>query len=165
MDQRSDRGASAYLTEHPEGANYTDSVATARLESGLQVRVTGPRRALETDMPGAVGGAASRPGPAGTFGQPWRPASPRWPRCVPRSSGSRLRCEVDVDSESDDRGILGLEPSVPAGPLRCASGSGCTRRGVGLERLEDIAVWAVEHCPASDAIRRAVPVHIEVTAE
>ena len=37
--------------------------------------------------------------------------------------------------------------------------------GVGLERLEELAVWAVEHCPASDAIRRAVPVHIEVTGE
>ena len=32
-------GASAYLTDHPEEARYTDSMATARIESGLRVRV------------------------------------------------------------------------------------------------------------------------------
>ena len=38
--------------------------------------------------------------------------------CAPRSSESMgFPCEVDVDSESDDRGILGLDPSVPGGPL------------------------------------------------
>ena len=35
--------------------------------------------------------------------------------------------------------------------------------GAGLETLEELAVWAVEHCPVSDAVRRAVPVHIEVS--
>jgi organic hydroperoxide reductase OsmC/OhrA len=73
-------------------------------------------------------------------------------------------CEVDVDSESDDRGILGLDPSVPAGPLSMRVGLRLRADGLGLERLEEIAVWAVEHCPVSDAVRRAVPVHIEVSA-
>ena len=31
-----------YLGEHPDDAHYTDSVATAVLESGLAVTVTGP---------------------------------------------------------------------------------------------------------------------------
>ena len=161
------KGASAYLTEHPDEARYTDSLATARIESGLRVRVDGPNgEVLETDMPSAVGGAGSS-------------ASPGWylraavAACVASLATMRaaqlgvvgFSCEVDVDSESDDRGILGLDPSVPGGPLSMRVRLRLHADGLGLERLEEIAVWAVEHCPASDAIRRAVPVHIEVTAE
>lgn len=160
-------GASAYLTEHPDEARYTDSLATARVSSGLAIRVDGPNgEVLETDMPAAVGGAASS-------------ASPGWylraavAACVASLATMRaaqlalegFACEVDVDSESDDRGILGLDASVPGGPLSMRIGLRLRADGVGLERLEEVAVWAVEHCPTSDAIRRAVPVHIEVTGE
>jgi uncharacterized OsmC-like protein len=160
-------GASAYLTEHPDEARYTDSLATARVTSGLRIRVDGPNgEVLETDMPAAVGGAASA-------------ASPGWylrasiAACVASLATMRaaqlglegFECEVDVDSESDDRGILGLDASVPAGPMSMRIRLRLRASGEGLERLEEVAVWAVEHCPASDAVRRAVPVHIEVTAE
>ena len=160
-------GASAYLTEHPDEARYTDSLATARVSSGLSVRVEGPNgESLETDMPAAVGGAGSS-------------ASPGWylrasvAACVASLATMRaaqlglegFTCEVDVDSESDDRGILGLDASVPGGPLSMRIRLRPGAPGIGLERLEDVAVWAVEHCPVSDAIRRAVPVHIEVTGE
>ena len=53
-------GASAYLREHPDEAAYTDSLATARVVDGLNVRVDGPAgEMLETDMPAAVGGSGS----------------------------------------------------------------------------------------------------------
>ena len=56
--------AGAYLTEHPDEARYTDSLATARVESGLRVVVDGPAgERLETDMPAGVGGAGSAPSP------------------------------------------------------------------------------------------------------
>jgi uncharacterized OsmC-like protein len=160
-------GASAYLTEHPDEARYTDSLATAQVSSGLAVRVEGPNgEVLETDMPAAVGGAGSA-------------ASPGWylrasvAACVASLATMRaaqlglegFACEVDVDSESDDRGILGLDAAVPGGPLSMRIRLRLGASGVGLERLEEVAVWAVEHCPASDAIRRAVPVHIEVIGE
>ena len=46
--------ASAYLTEHPDEAGYTDSLATATVVDGLRVRVSGPSgEILETDMPAA----------------------------------------------------------------------------------------------------------------
>jgi len=46
-------GASAYLTDHPDEARYTDSVATARVEEGLRIRVEGHGgETLTTDMPG-----------------------------------------------------------------------------------------------------------------
>jgi uncharacterized OsmC-like protein len=158
-------GAGAYLTEHPDEARYTDSLATARVESGLRVRVDGPNgEVLETDMPAAVGGTGAATGPG------WYLRA-SVAACVASLATMRAAqlgmedfgCEVDVDSESDDRGILGLDASVSGGPLSMRIRLRLRAADVGLDRLEEVAVWAVEHCPASDAVRRAVPVHIEVT--
>ena len=157
--------AGAYLTEHPEEAAYTDSLATARLVDGLRVRTEGPNgEVLETDMPPAVGGAGSA-------------ASPGWylraavASCVVSLATMRaaqlgwvnFRCDVEVDSASDDRGILGLGASVPAGPLSMRIGLRASADGIGLEQLDELAVWALEHCPVSDAVRRPIPVHVEVS--
>ena len=157
-------GASTYLTEHPDEARYTDSLARASVESGLRVIVEGPGgERLETDMPAAVGGAGSAPSP----GWYLRAAVAACVTSLATMRAAQLGwagfgCQVEVDSESDDRGILGLDASVPGGPLSMRIGFPLSAEGVGLEKLEELAVWAVEHCPASDAIRRAVPVHIEV---
>ena len=157
--------AAAYLGEHPDEARYTDSVARARAQGGLHVVVEGPAgERLETDMPPAVGGAGSAPSP-GWFLRAAVAA------CVTSLATMRAAhlgltgfvCEVEVDSESDDRGILGLDPSVPGGPLSLRIGLRLAADGQGLDRLEEIAVWAVDHCPVSDAVRRGVPVHIEVS--
>ena len=158
-------GASAYLTEHPEEAAYTDSLATARVVGGLHVRVEGPTgEVLETDMPAAVGGAASAPSP-GWF---LRAAVAACVTSLATMRAAQLglsgfACEVEVDSESDDRGILGLDLSVPGGPLSMRVGLRMAADGAGLEQLEELAVWAIEHCPVSDAVRRAIPLHVEVT--
>ena len=157
--------ASAYLTEHPDDGRYTDSLATARVVDGLRISVIGPKgELLETDMPAGVGGAGSA-------------ASPGWflraavAACVASLATMRaaqlgwtgFSCEVDVDSESDDRGILGLDLSTPGGPLSMRIALRVSADGMGLEKLEELAVWAVEHCPVSDAVRRPVPVHVEVS--
>ncbi len=158
-------GASAYLTEHPDEARYTDSLATARVVDGLHVRVDGPNgESFETDMPGAVGGAGSAPSP-GWF---LRAAVAACVTSLATMRAAQLgmagfTCEVEVDSESDDRGILGLDSSVPGGPLSMRIGFRMCAEDVRLDRLEEVAVWAVEHCPVSDAVRRAVPVHVEVS--
>ena len=158
-------GASAYLTEHPDEAAYTDSLATARVVEGLHVRVEGLAGALlETDMPSAVGGAGSAPSP-GWF---LRAAVAACVASLATMRAAQLglggfSVEVEVDSESDDRGILGLDASVPGGPLSMRIGLRMAAEGAGLDTLEEVAVWAVEHCPVSDAVRRAVPLRIEVS--
>jgi len=157
-------GASAYLSEHPDEARYTDSLAVARLDSGLRVRVEGPNgEELITDMPASVGGAGSGPSPG------WylrgAVAACALTLAVMRAAQLGLtgfRCEVEVDSDSDDRGILGLDASTPAGPLSMRVRFHMAADGAGLDRLEEVATWAVDHCPVSDAVRRGVPVHIEV---
>jgi uncharacterized OsmC-like protein len=161
-----------YVTAHPAEAHYTDSPATARLSAaqGLQVKVDGPDGAtITTDMPTSVGGGNSN-------------ASPGWylraaeASCVATLIAMRAAhegiayesLEVTVDSESDDRGILGIDDDVPAGPLRA-------RVRVRVQEIvvddEDdnvwdaIVEWAVEHCPVTDAVRRAVPLTYEIVTD
>ena len=70
--------------------------------------------------------------------------------------------EVTVDSESDDRGILGMEESVPAGPLSARIRVKIAADGVSAEKLHEVVKWADRHCPVSDALQRAVPTTVEV---
>ena len=65
------------------------------------------------------------------------------------------RVEVVVDSESDDYGILGIDDSVPAGPLRSKA-----RVRIEAGTRTDLAALVARadlHCPVTDALRRAVP--------
>jgi uncharacterized OsmC-like protein len=72
--------------------------------------------------------------------------------------------EVTVDSESDDRGILGLDDATPAGPLSARVAVSISGDGSD-EQLRSIVAWAHEHCPVTDAVSRAVPVKLEIRNE
>ena len=156
--------ASAYLTEHPDEARYRDSHARARLDSGLRVSVTGPGgETLTTDMPSGIGGAASAPSP----GWYLRAAEAS---CVVALIAIRAAAtgvelddvEVTVDSESDDRGILGLDPRIPAGALSVKVVVTIRARGRSRAELDELVRWAVDHCPVTDTVHRAVPVELEI---
>jgi uncharacterized OsmC-like protein len=158
------RSASEYLAAHPEEARYTDSPATATLVDGLVVRVTGADGAsITTDMTTSVGGTASAPSPGWLL----RAAEAS---CVVTLVAMRAATlgitldtlEVTVDSESDDRGILGIDETVPAGPLTGRVAVRLTAAGVEPATLDEIARWGVKHCPVCDALERAVPVTTEV---
>jgi uncharacterized OsmC-like protein len=156
--------ATEYLTLHPDEAVYTDSTATAVLGQGLQVSVTGPSgETLVTDMPTSVGGAGSAP----SAGWVLRAATAS---CVVTLAAMRAAqlghrlgsLEVVVDSISDDRGILGIDPTTPAGPLSSRVLVRLSAPGVEADELRALARWAVDHCPVSDAVRRAIPLTVEV---
>ncbi|MEO8469456.1 MAG: OsmC family protein [Chloroflexota bacterium] len=157
--------ASAYLTAHPDEARYRDGAATATLETGLRVSVSGSAgESLTTDMPSGIGGGNSAPSP----GWYLRAATAA---CVAsligiRAAATGIVCsgiEVIVDSESDDRGILGLEEDFPAGPLSVRIAISI-RSSSAASDVDALARWAVAHCPVSDAVTRAVPVEIVVQA-
>jgi uncharacterized OsmC-like protein len=63
--------------------------------------------------------------------------------------------EVGVDSESDDRGILGLDDS--AGPLSGRVLVRIAAAGVPEASLREIAEWGIAHCPVCDAVEQGVP--------
>jgi len=159
------KGASEFLTQHPNEARSTDSAASATVVDGLVVRVTGPGgESFTTDMVPSVGGTATAPSPGWLL----RAAEAS---CVATLIAMRAAMldisldmlEVTVDSESDDRGLLGLDPEVPAGPLSGRVAIRLTADGVDSAILEEIAHWGVEHCPVCDAVERAVPIRTEVT--
>jgi len=154
--------ASAYLSEHPDEARYRDSAAVARVTSGLAVSVTGPGgESVTTDMPKGIGGGSTVPSPGWYF----RAAAAS---CVASLIAIRaaalgldaVSIEVTVDSESDDRGILGLDDAIPAGALSLKVVARVS--GVDDPTRGDLVDWAVAHCPVTDSIGRAVPIEIEL---
>jgi uncharacterized OsmC-like protein len=70
------------------------------------------------------------------------------------------RLSVTVGSESDDRGILGIDEAIPSGPF--SMNIAIAAEGIAGAELREIADWAVKHCPVTDAIARAVPLTTEI---
>lgn len=156
--------ASRYLTEHPDEARYRDSAARARMTSGLSVEVTGPGgERLTTDMPKGIGGTASEPSPGWVLRAAAASCVVSLVAIRAAAIGLDLRSlEVEVDSESDDRGILGLDPEVPAGALSMKVVVTVDAPGAERAALDALVTWAVEHCPVTDSIARAVPLEAEL---
>ncbi len=133
-------------------------IAQAVLRSGLVVDVSGPGgEAVTTDMVTSVGGTGSAPSPGWLL----RAAAAS---CVATLVALRAATldvaveslEVTVDSESDDRGILGIDPAVPAGPLSLRVAVHVHAPGAEADQLRGIVAWGVDHCPVIDAVRRAI---------
>jgi uncharacterized OsmC-like protein len=161
------RAASEYLIENPDAARSTDSAATATVMDGLVVQVTGPGgETLTTDMVPSVGGTATAPSPGWLL----RAAEAT---CVATLVAMRAAIlgltldtlEVTVDSVSDDRGLLGIDEKVPAGPLSGRVAVRLTAERTDPAVLEEIAHWGVKHCPVCDAVERAIPVTVEVSTQ
>jgi uncharacterized OsmC-like protein len=158
------QSAVRYLTEHPDEARYTDSFARARLGEALRVEVDGPGgERISTDMPSGIGGRAEGPSPGWLF----RAAIAS---CVASTIGMEAAregvtvtsLEVEVDSESDDRGILGMDESVPAGPLSMRIRIRAPADGIERGRLRELLERGTVRCPSYDATKRAVDVSLEI---
>jgi uncharacterized OsmC-like protein len=153
-----------YLSEHPDEARYTDSYARATLGENLRVKVEGPGgERLVTDMPGAVGGRGEEPSPGWLF----RAAKASCVAStiameVAREGVTLAKLEVEVDSESDDRGILGMDGSVPAGPLSARVRIRAAADGVEAARLRELLERGAGRCPVYDATKRAVELSLEI---
>jgi uncharacterized OsmC-like protein len=157
-------GAIEYLAEHPEEATYTDSVAVASLESGLRVTVRDPSgRVVESDMSKGVGGEDSAP----SAGWMLRAALAACDTTLIAMRAAMLGIElteaqVTIDSESNDFGILGIDDSVPAGPLSVRTRVRVSARDADPQTLRELVEWAIEHCPVCDAVKRAVPISLDI---
>jgi uncharacterized OsmC-like protein len=155
----------AHFAEHPQDALALDKAAVAVIEDGLRCRAEGPNGAtLVSDMPTHLGGGGS----AATPGWLLRAALATCDATVIAMRAAQLgivltTLEVTVESQSDDRGILGVVPSVPAGPLSMHVRVRIAADGAAQEQLHALVHWAESHSPVSDAVRRAVPCTTEVT--
>jgi len=156
--------ARAYVSQHPEQARYTDSAATAILNEGLAVTISGPDGAtIQTDMPQSVGGNGAAPSPGWLL----RAAQASCVATLIAMRAAQLGLdpgpiEVVIDSESDDRGILGIDDSVAAGPLTSRARVRLRQASGSRTELVELVSWADSHCPVQDAVRRAVHCTLEV---
>lgn len=155
-----------YLSEHPEEARYTDSYARAWLDEALRVEVEGPAgAAIVTDMPSAVGGRGEHPSPGWLFRAAIASCVAATVAIEAAREGMALTSlEVEVDSQSDDRGMLGIDESVPAGPLSSRVRITARAEDVQEDRLRSVVERGALRCPVCDATKRAVPVSLEIDA-
>jgi uncharacterized OsmC-like protein len=162
--RQSIEGVIKHFSEHPDECRSTDAAATAVVEEGLRCRAEGPNgRLLMSDMPTALGGGGSAPSPG------WlsRAGLATCDATVIAMRAAQLgvtltTLEVTVDSESDDRGLLGMDDSIAAGPLSVRVRVRIGADGVAPERLREMVEWGEAHSPVGDGIRRAIPYKAEV---
>jgi uncharacterized OsmC-like protein len=155
--------ASDYLTEHPEAATAADSVATAVREEGLRFRVDGPWASLNSDMAESVGGGASAPTPGWLLRAALAACDATLVAMEAARDGIELTdLEVSVESESDFRGILGVDPSVHAGPRSVRVGIRLAAPDATEDQLRAIVERAEARSPVRDALVREVSMTTEL---
>ncbi|HEU4385572.1 MAG TPA: OsmC family protein [Anaeromyxobacteraceae bacterium] len=155
--------ARSLLAANPDQGRYSDKAATATLEEGLRCRTRGPDATLVTDMASAFGGGDAGPSPGWVLRAALASCDATLIAMRAAELGVALtRLEVTVDSESDDRGLLGVDDRIPAGPLAVRARVRISADGVGPERLRELVEWAEAHSPVADAVRRAVPTRTEI---
>ncbi len=156
--------ASQHLADHPEAAKGSDSAATAVREDGLRFRVDGPWASLSSDMAESVGGGASAPTPGWLLRAALAACDATLVAMEAARDGIELTdLEVSVDGESDFRGILGVDPSVHAGPVALRVGIRLTATDATEDQLQEIVRRAESRSPVRDALARDVSMKTEIT--
>lgn len=154
---------SAAISADPAKARAKNVPATARLTEGLKCEVTGPQgQRLMTDMPPAMGGTASAPNP-GWF---LRSALASCTATVIAMRAAKLgvtleTLEVTVESDSDHRGILGLDEKISAGQAVVRT-TVRIRGNAEAHRLREIVAWADAHSPVGCTVRDRPACSLEI---
>jgi uncharacterized OsmC-like protein len=155
---------SKMLGEQPEKAHVKNAPATAALMDGLKCRVTGPAgEEVRTDMPPGMGGAASAPNPGWLMRAALAScnATAIAMRAAKRGIGLAA-LEVTVTSESDSRGLLGLDEKVSAGLQGMRILVKISAPGTAARELEEVVRWACAHSPVGCADLGAAQVDVQV---
>jgi uncharacterized OsmC-like protein len=153
---------SDYLREHPDEGKGTDAAATAVHEEGLRFRVDGPKGAVTCDMAESVGGGATAPSPGWLL----RAALAACDATAVAMEAARNDIElsdltVSVESESDFRGVLGIDDSDP-GPRVVRVRIEVAAPNATEDQLREIVRRAESRSPVSDAVAREVSMTTEI---
>ena len=155
--------ASDHLGEHPEAGIGADAPASAVLEDGLRFRLEGPWAPLTSDMSESVGGGASAPSPGWLLRAALAACDASLVAMEAAREGIELTdLQVSVESDSDARGLLGVDPSVPAGPLAVRVRIRLAARNATDDVLRALVQRAESRSPVRDALAREVPMATEI---
>jgi len=154
---------STAIRAEPAKAKGKNVPATARLTEGLKCEVTGPNQErVVTDMSAPMGGGATAPNPAWFLRAGMASCAATVIAMRAAKLGISLSIlEVTVESDSDLRGILGLDEKVSAGlnPMR-------TKVRIGgdadPEALRALVEWADAHSPVGCTVRNSAACSLDV---
>jgi uncharacterized OsmC-like protein len=152
------------MVADPEKAHTKGTPATARLVEGLGFEVTGPTGEIaHTDMPAALGGAASAPAPGWLL----RGAIASCTATVIAMHAARLgvdltTLEVTVESEADQRGLLGLDERVSAAFTTMRTRVRIGANDVAPDDLRALVAWGDAHSPVASTVRQSPVTSVEV---
>lgn len=145
------------LGRQPEKARARNAPATAVIQDGLRFQVTGPSgEKVLTDMPPAMGGAAAGPNPGWLLRASLAACNATVIAMRAAQLGVTLKTlEVTVESDSDHRGILGLDERVSAGLLGLRTKVKIGADAATPAQLREIVAWGEAHSPVGCTIRQA----------
>ena len=145
----------AAVAQDPAKARSKNPSATAALQQDLRFHVTGPAgEAADTDMPRKVGGAAAAPTPSWLMRAALASCTGTVIALRAAQRGVTLKTlEVTVESESDMRGMLGLDERVSPGlsglSLRVRIGA----ENAAPRELRELVEWGGIHRSAARCAR------------
>ena len=148
-----------------EGGSHVeaDAPATAVRESGMRFRVTGPKGDVVTDLAGSVGGADSAPSPGWLMRAGLAACEASVVAMEAERDGVELtELDVTVESDSDSRGVLGGDDSVPPGPVAVRVRIRVAASNADEEQLRALVSRAERRSAVLDAIGREVPTTTDV---
>lgn len=155
---------SKLIAAQPEKARAKNAPATARLLEGLRCEVKGPNgETVYADMPPAVGGAASAPGPGWLLRASLASCTAIAIAMRAAKLGVSLTTlEVTVESSSDNRGMLGLDDKISAGLSPITTRVKIGARDLAADELRELAEWADRHSPVACTTRSSTSCSLEV---
>jgi uncharacterized OsmC-like protein len=155
---------SGVMVADPERARAKGVPATARLLDGLRFEVAGPTgESALTDMPAAMGGASSAPAPGWLLRAAIASCTASVIAMRAAQTGVHLTTlEATVESEADQRGLLGLDESVSAAftALRVRVRIGA--EDVAAEDLRALVAWGDAHSPVASTVRSSPAAAVEI---
>ena len=152
------------MVTEPAKAYTKGTPATARLLEGLQFEVSGPtgERAL-TDMPRAMGGASSAPAPAWLLRGAIASCTASVIAMRAAQVGVDLKTlEVTVESEADQRGMLGLDEGVSAAFATMRVRVRIGGDDVAPNDLRALVAWGDAHSPVASTVRDSPVASVDV---
>jgi uncharacterized OsmC-like protein len=155
------------IAANPAKGLVRNSPATASLTRDLSFSISGPKgEKAQTDMPEGLGGGGGVPQP----GWLMRASLASCTGTVIAMRAAQLgiaidRLDVTVESQGDNRGLLGLDDRVSAALVGLRSVVHIRAGDATRDQLEALVRWADAHSPVACTLRSALAANIEVVVE